>query len=211
MEEKHMLSAFAAGRIRKSYVLGAAAALAMAALSSAVAQEPAHQAHHPEGTAQDAAPAHDMPEGGAMGCMMHGGGMMHGGMMHGGMMHGGGMMGMGMMENCPMMDASAHADGRIAFIKAELAITDQQKEAWEAYAAALKKNLDSMKGMREGMKKAMQAKSPVEHLDAHIAAMESRAAALKELRPALAALYETLSGEQKKKADLLLTGMGCMK
>ena len=56
----------------------------------------------------------------------------------------------------------------------------------------------------------MQAKSPVESLDAHIAAMESRVAALKELKTPLANLYAALSDEQKKKADELLTGMGCM-
>jgi hypothetical protein len=30
------------------------------------------------------------------------------------------------------------------------------------------------------------------------------------VRPALARLYESLSEEQKKKADVLITGMGCM-
>ena len=126
------------------------------------------------------------------------------GMMQGGMM--------GMMGNCPMMGggAAAHAEGRIAFLKAELAITDQQKNAWEAYAAAIKKNLEGMQSMRETMMKVMQAKSPVERLDAHIAAMDSRVTALKELKPALADLYAALSDEQKKKADELLTGMGCM-
>ena len=38
----------------------------------------------------------------------------------------------------------------------------------------------------------------------------ARVTALKELKPALADLYAALSDEQKKKADELLTGMGCM-
>jgi hypothetical protein len=153
--------------------------------------------HHPDGEAKQAAPAQEMPMGG---------GMMGPGMM--GMMRGGGMM--GMMESCPMMGGTAHSEGRIAFLKAELAITDQQKGAWEAYAAAIKKNLEGMQGMRETMMKVMQAKSPVERLDAHIGAMESRLGALRELKPALASLYSALSEEQRKKADELLTGMGCM-
>lgn len=139
------------------------------------------------------------------------GGMM-GGMMQPGdgamdMMQGGGMMG-----NCPMMSAgaAAHAEGRVAFLKAELAITDQQREAWEAYAAAIKKDLEGMQSMHETMMKVMQAKSPVERLDAHIAAMDARVASLKEIKPALATLYAALSDDQKKKADGLLTGMGCM-
>ena len=132
------------------------------------------------------------------------------GEMMGGMMQGRGMM--GMMGNCPMMGGSnpAYAEGRIAFLKAELSITDQQKDAWDAYAAAIKKNLAGMQSMRETMMKVMQAKSPVERLDAHIAAMESRVVALKGLKPPLADLYAALSDEQKKKADALLTGMGCM-
>ena len=128
----------------------------------------------------------------------------------GGMMQGRGMM--GMMGNCPMMGGSnpSYAEGRIAFLKAELSITDQQKDAWDAYAAAVKKNLVGMQNMREMMMKVMQTKSPVERLNAHIAAMESRVAALNELKPSLANLYAALSDEQKKKADELLIGMGCM-
>jgi hypothetical protein len=130
----------------------------------------------------------------------------------GGGMMGGMMQGYGMMGGCPMMGAgaAAHAEGRVAFLKAELAITDQQKGAWDAYAAAIKKNLAGMESMHETMMKIMQAKTPVERLDAHIAAMDARVASLKEIKPALAALYATLSDDQKKKADDLMTGMGCM-
>jgi hypothetical protein len=128
-----------------------------------------------------------------------------------------GMMGMmRMMGNCPMMgmmmdaDTSTFADGRIAFFKAELAITDAQKGVWETYAAALEKNLQGIQSMRQSMMKVMEAKTPVERLDAHIAAMDGRVASLKEVRPALAALYAALSDEQRKKAYQILTGMGCM-
>jgi hypothetical protein len=67
-----------------------------------------------------------------------------------------------------------------------------------------------MKGVRDAMMKAAQAGSPVDRHDAQIAAMEATAATLKELKPALTALYAALIDEQKKKADALLTGMGCM-
>jgi hypothetical protein len=44
--------------------------------------------------------------------------------------------------------------------------------------------------------------------------MDSRVASLKEVKPALAALFAALSDEQKKKANEILTGsmgsMGCM-
>jgi len=145
------------------------------------------------------------------------GGMMQGGpMMQAGPSFRGGMMGM-MGRGCSMMgmmlegaDVPSFAEGRIAFLKAELAITDAQQAAWSAYADALGKNLQGMQGMRQLMATALTAATPVERLDAHIAAMEGRLGALKDVKPALSHLYEALGPDQKKKADELLTGMGCM-
>ena len=149
------------------------------------------------------------------------------GMMGPGMQMGPGMgpgMGMGMHRGMggggPMMgcmtfgtdEGKTYADGRLAFLKAELGITDAQKAQWDGYAAALKKNLESMRPMREAMMASMAAPdgSPVERLDLRITAMEARLAMLKEVKPALAGLFGTLSDEQKKKAGELLTTMGCM-
>lgn len=143
----------------------------------------------------------------------YGPGMYRSGMMGGGP---GGLRGPGPWGGCPMMGlaadghASAFAEGRIAFLKAELGITDAQKAVWDAYADAVKSNLESMQGMWQGMKSVAEAKSPVERLDARVAAMESRLAVLKEIRPSLANLYAALTAEQQKKADDLLTGIGCM-
>lgn len=118
---------------------------------------------------------------------------------------------MRMMAECAMgSDMATYAEGRIAFLKAELALTDAQKVAWDNYAPALAKNLQAMQGTRMAMMKAIEAKSPVDRLDSHIATMEGRLAALKEVRPGLGALYSVLSDDQKMKADQLMTGMGCM-
>jgi hypothetical protein len=158
-----------------------------------------------------------MGQGGQMGPGMRGqGGQMGPGMMGGGMM--GPMMQGGMMgRDCPMMgmamgegDGSMHATGRIAFLKAELGITEKQKPAFEDYADALKKNLEGMKAMRASMMSNMKSGTAAERLDGRIKAMEGRLATLKEVKPALDRLYGTLSDEQKKKADEVLTGMGCM-
>lgn len=142
--------------------------------------------------------------------------MMNRGMMRGGMM--GHMMQGGMMgRNCPMMgmmmggSQEKFAAGRIAFLKAELAITAAQKDVFDKYAAALRDNLDQMHSMRQSMMATMKsATSPVERLDAHVNMMNLRADSLKEIKPALTALYEALNEAQKKKADAILTGMGCM-
>jgi hypothetical protein len=140
----------------------------------------------------------------------------------------GGMMGRGMggmmgPVGCPMMgsmmgqggmmgggDVPMYREGRIAFLKAELAITEAQTKAWDAYAEALKKNMQSMQDMHKAMMAGSAQTSPVERLDARVTAMEARLQALKDIKPALAGLYGALSDDQKKKADQLLTGIGCM-
>jgi predicted nucleic acid-binding Zn-ribbon protein len=104
-----------------------------------------------------------------------------------------------------------YAAGRLAFLKAELGITDAQKSAWDAYAAALQKNFENMQAMHTAMSQSFESeKTPVERLDLRISAMQTRLAALNEMKPALGALYATFSDEQKKKANDILTGMGCM-
>ena len=137
----------------------------------------------------------------------------------GSMGQGMGMMGPRMMmgDDCPMMgmmmgsgEMPAYGEGRVAFLKAELGITDQQQTQWDGLASALKKNFTQMQGMGQSMMAALSAKTPVERLDAHLTAMEGRLAALKEIKPRLEQLYSTLNDDQKKKADQLLTGMGCM-
>jgi LTXXQ motif family protein len=128
----------------------------------------------------------------------------------------GGRMGMGMGMGCPMMgfgddgDTATFADGRIAFLKAELKITDAQKEVWGGYAEALKNNLATMTAMHQTMLTSFDAKTPVERLDARVSAMETRLGALKEMKPPLEKLYTALGDDQRKRADDLLTEMGCM-
>ena len=128
-----------------------------------------------------------------------------------------GMMGvMDMMSGCRRHGAaaewqsSAFVEKRMALIKAELAITDAQKAAWDAYADAITRNLDSMRDMASTMRAVFAAKTPVERLDAHLAAMDGRIKALRDVKPILANLYDELTAEQKKKADEILTAMGCM-
>ena len=120
------------------------------------------------------------------------------------------MGGCGPFAAAPDGQAPMFVQGRIAFLKTELGITDAQAPAWEAYAAAIKDNFTNMQGLHQAMRAAFDAENPVARMDAHIAVLESRAATLKELRKPLGALYATLDAAQKQKADALLTGMGCM-
>ena len=182
--------------MKRLSIATAAAALSVASITGALAQEP-EDPHHP-------GPLTAAPAQSAADTQWH-------------MMRGGGPM-LGMMAaNCPMMggmmegaDIPSFGEGRIAFLKAELAITHAQKDLWDAYAGALRTNFQSMHDMRRTMKTRMSDMTPVERLEAHLAAMDGRVKALKEVEPSLTALYAALSADQKKTADQLLTHMGCM-
>jgi hypothetical protein len=150
----------------------------------------------------------------------------------GGMMGRGGMMGQDMggqdMSGCPMMGdmmgfrrgmkqgmgqgAMMHSvpmmEGRLAYIKADLEITDAQMAAWDAYADSVRARHATMEGMPPEMMKAKESGSALQRLDARIKAMESKVEGLKALKPVTEGLYAVLSDEQKKKADQLLGG-GC--
>jgi hypothetical protein len=119
-----------------------------------------------------------------------------------------GMMGQMGMGPAMMADFGPMVEGRLAYMKAELAITDAQTATWDSYASAAKARATTMHGVRTAMLEAMQSGSAIERLDAHTKAMESMVESLKALRPATEALYKALSDDQKKKADLLL-GVGC--
>ena len=112
-------------------------------------------------------------------------------------------MGQGaMMHSVPMME------GRLAYIKADLEITDAQMAAWDAYADSVRARHATMEGMPAEMMKAKESGSALQRLDARIKAMESKVEGLKALKPVTEGLYAVLSDEQKKKADQLLGG-GC--
>ena len=215
-------------RMLRELVLMSGVAIATAAFPAVAqqGQQPAptedNSAHHGATDQQTDQPA---PGGGMMGGMMGQGkgGMMgqgKGGMMGQGM---GGMMGQGMggmMGGCPMMGQGMQGmghgmmhsgpmmEGRLAYIKADLEITEAQAAVWAAYADAVRARHAGMEGMHADMMKAKVGGSALERMDAHIKAMESMVESLKALKPATEALYAVLTDEQKKKADQLLGG-GC--
>jgi hypothetical protein len=140
------------------------------------------------------------------GCPTMGGPM---GMMGPGMqgMMGPGMMGQGMGPGI-MMGRGPMVEGRLAYLKAELGISDAQAAAWDGYVSAVKARGDAMQGMHATMMQAMQVGTAVDRMNAHITAMQSMMDSMNALKPATEALYKVLNDDQKKKADVLL-GMGC--
>lgn len=179
----------------------------------------AEEAHHkPAGTG--AAVSETAPQAGAAGMM--GGDMkkMMEQMMgaHSGMMRA--MMGAGGMEmgaDGPMrqMMSPEHVEGRIAFLRTELKITDAQQPLWDAVAKALRDNsAASMSMMPAMMGGAMQQGASQEALPQTLADLERKLSArldgLRRLKAALEPLYASMDETQKKNADELLMPMGMM-
>jgi hypothetical protein len=136
-----------------------------------------------------------------MGKMMQGGNGQMQPMMQ--MMRGGQMM--------PGMMQFDHIEGRIAYMKAELAITDAELPKWNAFADVLRANA---KVMREGAAKMMQAGMPMTvpaRADAMVQMMTMHLEGMKSMASAGKALYAVMNDAQKKMADEMMSSpMGRM-
>lgn len=162
---------------------------------------------------QDSQPDSAPMTGGSMMGQQPGGHMMGQGMGGGGHMMGGMRRGMGMGGGagsiCGRM--TAHVEGRLAFLKAELAITSEQESLWNDYAAAVRDNAKSVASRCSSMMKEGEAKQSLpERLDAQEQFVAARLDALRAVSKALKPLYGALSDTQKQLADELIrssTGM----
>ena len=166
----------------------------------------AEDAHHPADAAPEKPPAASPMPGGQQG-------MMGASMMSGGMMSMMGMMSSGampMMEQMGQMMAPEHIDGRIAFFKTELRITEAQQKLWDAFAEVLRANTrsmaDMMTAMPGGMPPSQSAASQTlpQRVEAHERMLATRLDALRQLKAALEPLYAALDDKQKRTADELL-------
>jgi LTXXQ motif family protein len=111
-----------------------------------------------------------------------------------------------------MMGMADHVAGRIAFLKAELKITEAQTPQWNAFADALRSDASRMSGMRATMMQGgmmgqddASASAP-DRLDRMEKMMSAMLETVKATKAALAPLYAVLTEEQKKMADQLIHG-----
>lgn len=139
--------------------------------------------------------------GGAMGGMMSGSGMM------GGSSHGGGGMS-GMMQHM-MCAFTEHLEGRLAYLKAELKLTDQQIPAWnnfaEAWRAAAQKAQAKCATPEEqtdhGKPGVLQKLNMMDkHMTDHLDIVRAQKAAIEPL-------FTAISDEQKKIASDTMTSI----
>jgi hypothetical protein len=190
----------------------------------------AEDPHHPDTagapagtTAPEAAPPAAPPSG--TGSATMGGGVMGGGMMDGNMM-GGDMMKMmsGMMSNhmrmmqgmmsamgatgaaMGQMMSPEHVEGRIAFLRTELKVTDAQQPLWEAVAEALRAAARAP-GDTMQQDASQTLTSALERRERMLAA---RLDAVRGLRSAVEPFYAALDAAQKATADKLMGPMGMM-
>lgn len=195
--------------------VGATLALALSLAGAAMAQPPAqggddHAAHHPAG--DQTAQAAPQPAPAAPGMGRPGGMMMPGGMgqmmpmMQGRMGGPAGPMGAGM----PGMrrGGMAHLDrieGRLAFVRAELRITDAQAPQWNAFADVVRAQA---RRLREALASAMQgADQPAtapQITERRIALLAAQLEAMRAVSAALGPFHAALSDEQKRIADELM-------
>ena len=177
--------------------------------TGALAQDPAHDSHHPPAAgsptpAQATPPAGQAGTGGQQGMMGNMPTMMD--MMR---MMGGGPPGMAMID---------HVEGRIAFLRTELKITDAQANAWNAFADALRTNAKKLGEVRASMMSQtgagqQQAPTLAERLNLQERWLVARLEGTRAIKSAFTNLYGVLTDDQKKTANELLgpqMGLGMM-
>ena len=187
----------------KGSMLAVAVLAAIAATGSARAQQDSQQNSQPNSGSM----MNQQPGSGSMmghGMMGEGQSMMGGHGMMGGIGMGGGSASM-----CGRM--TAHIEGRLAFLKAEINITPEQEALWKDYANAVRDNAKTMSGRCTALMGDSEASESLpDRLDAQEQFVAARLDALRATNKALKPLYQALSDAQKKLADQLIrssTGM----
>lgn len=160
-----------------------------------------------------------MGSSGAMPGMMGSGQMM--GMMGQPSAQAGMMMNMGsmmpMMQQMMSMQGGGdmqpfeHVEGRIAFLRAELKITDAQTSQWDAFANALRQAAKGLQTMHAGTPQMSMPGTWIDRLTRHEALLTANLNAVKAVAGAAKPLYDSFNAEQKQLADKLMSGpMGMM-
>jgi hypothetical protein len=100
-------------------------------------------------------------------------------------------------------DVTERLEGRIAFLRAELQITDKQSTDWNLLADALRSGRQHLLEARKLLivDDKISAVERIEHYERHLA---ERLEAIKAARTAFNRLYGNLSDGQRKTADTIV-------
>jgi hypothetical protein len=126
-------------------------------------------------------------------------------MMQGNRGYGPGMMGGSMFGFADEGQIVEFIDGRLAFVKAELKITDQPMALWHTFAETVRANAKKVNERRALMYSAHREQKPLpDRLDTQEKILVSRLDALRKTSAVLKPLYAALDDQQKKVTDTLL-------
>ena len=118
---------------------------------------------------------------------------------------------MQMMRHGSMLDVpSDYIEGRIAFMHAELRITDLQMAAWTEFANVLRANA-KRSAEAHGAKGSQAASTTDDRLDEQERSLTARLEGVRALKAAYGKFYTVLDDKQKKTADELMTMPMAMK
>jgi hypothetical protein len=111
-------------------------------------------------------------------------------------------------EPRPFSKPAERVEARLAYVKTALKITDNQQTLWNAYADVVRRNAQTMeqrfaqfRAQRQGR---AQRPNAVERLERQQVMYTNAAARLNEILSVQKPLYEALSPEQQKVADVVL-------
>ncbi|HWT96213.1 MAG TPA: Spy/CpxP family protein refolding chaperone [Terriglobales bacterium] len=99
---------------------------------------------------------------------------------------------------------AAVIEGRLAFLRVALSITETQSAAWNAYADAVRNHAGRMQDTYQHHVDAMMQGDAISRIDARIQMMEAMLDAMKAIRPAIDQLYKALTSDQKQLANQLI-------
>jgi len=101
---------------------------------------------------------------------------------------------------------SRHIEGRIAYVKAELKITDAQAPLWSKVADTMRSNAKAMDDIFASMRRDPNAPAPtaIDRLEMRSRLAAARAQGDQQFLAAFKPLYDNLTPDQKKAADDLL-------
>ena len=101
---------------------------------------------------------------------------------------------------------SDHVDGRIAYLKTELKITNAQQAQWDKVATAMRENAKAMDQVIEQARTARQGnENALQRLETRTRFATARAQNSERFLTAFRPLYDSLSDTQKQAANQLMT------
>jgi periplasmic protein CpxP/Spy len=93
-------------------------------------------------------------------------------------------------------------------LHSQLKITPDQEDKWNAFAQVMRENAQAMQSQIEQRVKNQQNMNALDDLTSYEQITETHAEGVKRLVPAFQALYDSMSPEQKKNADMVFARYG---